>query len=245
MRILLFAALLSLPALGHADEQVATTGHVVSLETFDQYQPATFPGQWQIRGDEDVARVVYRVVEESGNRFLHARAEKQDVQIGLPRAFEPKEFPVLRWRWRVSQLPTGADERAVKTNDSAAGVYVIFDNRIMPRVIKYVWSSTLPVGTRIESPVYWRAKVVVLQSGPSAVGEWRQETVNCYQDYRDLFGAEPGEVQGIGVLTDADTTATVAEADYDDFVLLPSGAVPIEEAQGATALLWPNLTRGQ
>src|SRR5574341_1295427 len=133
MRILLLLTLLALPAIAYADEQVATTSRVVPLETFDQYQPATFPGQWQIRGDESDARVVYRIAEEGGNRFLHAHADKREVQIGLPHVFGPKEFPLLRWRWRVAQLPLGADERTVKTNDSAAGVYVVFDNQVMPR----------------------------------------------------------------------------------------------------------------
>ena len=245
MRILLFVLLLSLPALGYADGQVATTGRVLPLETFDEYQPASFPGQWKIRGDETDARVVYQIAEEGGNHFLHARAEKQDVQIGLSHVFQPKEFPLLRWRWRVDQLPSGGNERAAKTNDSAAAVYVIFDNWIMPRAIKYVWSATLPVGTHVDSPVYWRAKVVVLQSGSSGLGEWRQETVNFYQDYKDLFGAEPGEVQGIAVLTDADATASVAEADYDDFALLSVGALSAEEAKGTTARLLPDLTEGQ
>ena len=245
MKILLFVLLLSLPALGYADGQVATTGRVLPLETFDEYQPASFPGQWKIRGDETDARVVYQIAEEGGNHFLHARAEKQDVQIGLSHVFQPKEFPLLRWRWRVDQLPSGGNERAAKTNDSAAAVYVIFDNWIMPRAIKYVWSATLPVGTHVDSPVYWRAKVVVLQSGSSGLGEWRQETVNFYQDYKDLFGAEPGEVQGIAVLTDADATASVAEADYDDFALLSVGALPAEEAKGTTARLLPDLTEGQ
>jgi hypothetical protein len=238
MRIVLLAILLGFSATGYAEEQVATTGRVVSLETFDEYPPATFPTQWQVRGDEADARIVYRVAEEGGNRFLHARAEKkQDVQIGLTHTFQPQEFPVVRWRWRVTQLPPGGDERSANTNDSAAGVYVVFDNRLMPRVIKYVWSSTLPVGTRLDSPMYWRAKVVVLQSGPSALGEWRQETVNCYQDYKELFGAEPGEVQGIAVLTDADTTNSLAEADYDDFALLPANALQAEGARRVAARL--------
>lgn len=245
MRILLFVVLLSFPALGYADDQVATTGRVLPLETFDEYQPASFPGQWQVRGDEAAARVVYQVAEEDGNHFLHARSEKQDIQIGLSHVFQPKEFPLLRWRWRVDQLPSGGNERAAKTNDSAAAVYVIFDSRIIPRAIKYAWSATLPVGTHIESPVYWRAKVVVLQSGASGLREWRQETVNFYQDYKDLFGTEPGAVQGIAVLTDADATASVAEADYDDFALLPAGALPAEGAKGATAGLSPALTGGQ
>jgi hypothetical protein len=245
MKILLCVALLSLPAKGYADDQVTMTGRALPLETFDEYQPASFPEQWKVRGDEAAARVVYQVAEEGGNHFLHARSDKQDVQIGLSRVFQPKEFPLLRWRWRVDQLPSGGNEREAKTNDSAAAVYVIFDSRIIPRAIKYAWSATLPVGTHIESPVYWRAKVVVLQSGASGLWEWRQETVNFYQDYKDLFGTEPGAVQGIAVLTDADATASVAEADYDDFVLLPAGALPAEGAKGATAGLSPALTGGQ
>ena len=244
MRILLFVVLLSLPALGSADDRVAMTGRMLPLETFDEYPPASFPGQWKVRGDEADARVVYQVAEEGGNHFLHARAEKQDAQIGLSQVFQPQEFPLLRWRWRVDQLPAGGNERAAKTNDSAAAVYVIFDNRLMPRAIKYAWSATLPAGTHLDSPVYWRAKVVVLQSGASGLGEWRQETVNFYQDYKDLFGAEPGEVEGIAVLTDADATASVAEADYDDFALLSAGAFATEGAKGTTARLSPDL-RGQ
>ena len=244
MRILSLVVMLSLAAVGYAADQAAID-HVLPLETFDEYPPASFPEQWKARGDETEARGVYQVAEEGGDRFLHARAEKQDVQIGLSHVFQPKEFPLLRWRWRVDQLPSGGDERAVKTNDSAAGVYVIFDSRIVPRVIKYVWSSTLPVGTHFESPVYWRAKVVVLQSGASRLKEWLPETVNVYQDYKDLFGTEPGEVQGIAVLTDADSTASVAEADYDDFTLLPAAAVPAEEAKGAVARLSPTPAAAQ
>jgi hypothetical protein len=236
MRFLLLVTLLSFSCSAWADEQLATNKGL-SLENFEQYQPPSFPAQWQVRGDEEQARMIYHVVEENGNRFLHAHTDKQGVQIGLTRPFQAKEFPLLRWRWRVEQLPPGADERAVKTNDSAAAVYVIFDSKIMPRAIKYVWSSTLPTGTRMDSPVYWRAKVVVLQSGPAGTEEWRQETVNLYQDYKDLFGTEPGEVQGVAILTDSDATASVAEADYDDFALLPAAGAVAEKESGAAARL--------
>src|SRR5581483_1422289 len=101
---------------------------IISLDTFDTDQPLSFPKQWAVRGDEATAKAVYSVVEEDGNRFLRAYADKQDVQIGISRIIEPKEFPALQWRWRAKQLPTGADERAEKTNDSAAAVYVVFDS---------------------------------------------------------------------------------------------------------------------
>lgn len=233
MRVVFIILLLGLVTVTQANDQTLRTDQVVSLENFEQYPLQTFPNSWKVRGDEDEARIIYRVVEEDGNHFLHARAEKQAIQIGLTRTFHPKQFPVLQWRWRVQQFPAGANERALKTNDSAAGVYVVFDSTIMPRAIKYVWSASLPVGTQVNSPVYWRAKVVVLESGDAA-GEWRKETVNFYEDYKRLFGFEPGEVEGVALLTDSDTTATVAEADYDDFMLLAASDKPPQEA---TALL--------
>jgi hypothetical protein len=245
MKILVFVLLFGLPIVGYADEQVTVADHLLPLENFEEYPPASFPKQWKVRGDEAEARVVYQVAEENGNHFLHARAEKTDVQIGLAHACQPKDFPLLRWRWRVDQLPPGGNEKNVKTNDSAAAVYVVFDNRLMPRVIKYTWSATLPVGAQLDSPVYWRAKVIVLESGASGLKQWRQETANFYQDYKNLFGAEPGEVQGIAVLTDSDATAGVAEADYDDFALVPKGVLPAEEAKTTTARLSSTLTEGQ
>ncbi len=205
-------------------------------ETFQQYQAGVFPSGWKVRGSEATAQAVYRIAEEGGNRFLHAYANNQDVQIGREYRWKPRDYPILRWRWRATRLPSGADERAKKTNDSAAAVYVVFDSSLVPRAIKYVWSSTLAVGTRFDSPVYWRAKVVVLQRGPAEPGEWRQEGVNFYQDYKDLFGFEPGEVRGIAVLSDSDTMASVAEAAYDDFMLLP-GKTPAPTGPAAALSL--------
>jgi hypothetical protein len=237
MIVFLVLLALSLAHGAQASDQPTTTNQVVPLETFEEDAPSAFPKEWKVRGSEDEAKIVYRVTEENGNHFLHARAEKQSVQIGLSRTFPPQQFPVLQWRWRVKALPAGADERTLKTNDSAAGVYVVFDSTIVPRAIKYVWSASLPVGTQIDSPAYWRAKVVVLESGPPVAGEWRNETVNFYEDYKKLFGFEPSEVEGVALLTDSDTTATVAEADYDDFMLLTASAASNLRAQRTTAFL--------
>jgi Protein of unknown function (DUF3047) len=245
MKVLLLLFLCGTPLLAHAAGEPATDSRRISLDNFDTDQPLAFPRQWKARGSEEVARVVYQVAEENGNRFLHAHAEKQDEQIGISRSFQPKEFPVLQWRWRAKQLPAGGNEQATNTNDSAAGVYVVFDNTVLPRAIKYVWSSTLPVGTRFTSPVYRRSRTVVLQSGPGQVNEWKLEMVNFYSDYKELFGEEPGEVQGIAILTDSDGTKSVAEADYDDFTLLSSEAAATEEGNRTTARLAPATAGGQ
>ena len=237
MRMAFLALVLSLVGVAQVSGQTALQENEILLENFEQYPPQAFPDNWKVRGDENEARVIYRVAEENGNHFLHARAENQGVQIGLTKTFPPKQFPILQWRWRAKQFPPGANEQVLKANDSAAGVYVVFDSTLVPRAIKYVWSSSLPVGAHLTSPVYWRAKIVVLESGSISGEGWRKESVNFYEDYKQLFGDEPGEVKGVALLTDSDTTETVAEADYDDFTLFDVNAVPGGQTKGTTALL--------
>ena len=189
------------------------------LENFEQYGNNGFPSKW--RASNDDAKTIYRIESESGNHFLRARADNKAVQIGLEHTFDPKNQPRLKWRWRVSQMPPGADERVSGKHDAAAQVYIIFDNRVWPRVVKYTWSSSLPVGTQFTSPLYSRNKGIVRRSGQPDPKRWYEEEVNFLEDFKRLFGDEPGKVQGIAILTSSDATKTTAGADYDDFVLLP------------------------
>jgi hypothetical protein len=189
------------------------------LENFEQSGTNGFPSKW--RGSNDDAKTIYRIESENGNRFLRARADNQAVQIGLEHIFDPKNQPRLKWRWRVHEIPKGADERVKGKHDSAAQVYVIFDNQTRPRVVKYTWSSSLPVGTQFTSPLYSRNKGIVRRSGQPDGRRWYEEEVNFLEDFKKLFGGEPGKVQGIAILTSSDATKTAAAADYDDFVLLP------------------------
>jgi hypothetical protein len=137
-------------------------------------------------------------------------------------------------------VPAGGDEREKATNDSAAGVYVVFKGALgglVPRAVKYVWSAREPRGAAFPSPGYSTAQIVVLESGTDGAGQWRTERVDVAADYRRLFKAEPPEVQGIAVLTDSDNTGTRAAADYDDFRLLgrPGAATADGSAPGHLA----------
>jgi Protein of unknown function (DUF3047) len=189
------------------------------LENFEQSGADGFPSKW--RGSNDDAKTIYRIESENGNHFLRARADNKAVQLGLEHTFDPKTQPRLKWRWRVHQIPKGADERVSGKHDAAAQVYIIFDNQTRPRVVKYTWSSSLPVGTQFTSPLYSLNKGIVRRSGQPQGSRWYEEEVNFLEDFKKLFGAEPGKVQGIAILTSSDATKTTAAADYDDFVLLP------------------------
>jgi hypothetical protein len=181
---------------------------------------------------------LYTLGTEGGNYFLQARANGNGSIIAKELNYTLKEFPLISWRWRARTLPSGGDERYKKSGDSVAGVYLIFPSAFKPEAlknrwgitvpvpdtmkpecIKYVWSASLTPGTVTDSPYSRKTKIVVLQNGTSSLNQWMTEEVNAYEDYKRLFKKEPGVVRAVGILTDADDTASEAMADYDDIFI--------------------------
>jgi hypothetical protein len=187
-----------------------------TIEDFAQSRPGAFPTGWRVREDEGLA--VYSVQEEAGLRFLRAHARGLGIQAAKAYEWDLNAYPVLAWSWRPLQFPQGADEKDGK-NDSALAVYLIgpYSRLLGFKSVKYVWSETVPAGTRLSSS-RGRTQILVVRSGAAGRGEWVDERVNARDDYRAFF--ERGEVPepaGIAILTDADDTRSSARGDYANF----------------------------
>jgi DUF3047 family protein len=177
------------------------------------------PRRWEARGGS--ASAVYQIkAEADGNRYLAAQSKGADVQLGVQLAMKDQEAPVLSWRWRIWELPRGADERNLKTLDSAAAVYAVFGSRLFPRILKYVWSTSVPAGRSFKHPNSGRMAIIVVDSGSHSFGQWHSVTRNLVVDYKAAFGSLPGNLIALGVKTDSDSTHSSAQADYDDIRLV-------------------------
>jgi hypothetical protein len=175
-----------------------------------------FPSGWEVRKEE--GRRVYSVQEEGGLRFLRAASDGLGVQAARAHEWDLEQYPVLAWSWRPRQFPAGADEQRGK-NDSALAVYMLVPHSRVagPKAVKYIWSETVPVGTRLESN-RGLTQVKVLRSGAEGLGRWVEERANVRDDYRALFKvSESPKPAGIAVLTDADDTGSRARGDYARF----------------------------
>jgi hypothetical protein len=163
---------------------------------------------------------MFSIVNDNGNRFVKIKSQGGNTSIGIRTSFDPVEYQLLNWRWRVYKLPRGAVENIRKRSDSAAGVYVIFHGVLkLNKIIKYVWSTSLQKGIVTESPFNPNVKIVVLKTGNEGdlLGQWVNETVNLWSDYERIFKSKPPIVEAVAILSDADNTESIAEADYDDF----------------------------
>ena len=197
-----------------AGSKEAESQPVIHVENFSQFEKGTFPEGWKAKGGD--GKKVYSVRSEESNQgsYIEARATKSAVTIAKEFECDLKEYPFLTWQWRVIVPPEGGDERYKKTGDSAAGIYVIFEGRFRPKNIKYVWSASLPIGTKTQSPYNSKTKIVVLRNQSSLLNTWVCEKVNVYEDFKRLFGEKPETVKAIGIMTDSDNTESTAVAHY-------------------------------
>ncbi len=198
---------------------------VVVLEDFEGGEVGQLPPGWTWKKSDEGKHKPYRIEMEGDNRYLAARDEGESVILGKEVPWNLKKYPYISFRWRVHRLPEGGDERYSRTNDSGAAVYVFYKRKLglIPETVKYVWSSTLPVGAYTQRSGPGRPWNIVVESGSDHLGEWRTYTFNAYQAYKDTYAGEPPErALGIAVLSDANSTHSKAYADYDDILALKS-----------------------
>ena len=189
------------------------------VDNFEQYPEGKLPSSWRTwpfqRGK--AARVYITTKSEDGNKFLSATdADNISVQIMKDFNWNIIAYPTLSWRWMAITLPAGANETNPEINDSACGVYVVF-SKARQEMLKYTWSTTVPVGTVYEKRP-GKAYIVIKESGETKLGKWQTHTVNVKEDYKKIFHRELDKnPAGIAVLTDGNATSTKASCNYDDF----------------------------
>jgi len=203
------------------------------LDDFSDTPAGRVPLDWGIWRDKDkVKSLPYHVAKEEGYSYLAAADSGQSVILGKFEHWNPRRYPIMTWCWRARALPPGGDERGNDTNDSAAGVYVIFSQNWLgvPKQLKYVWSTTLPQGTIGRRNLLFRPWFFVLESGDDKLGRWVFEQVDLAAHHKlKLGGRPPHRTIGLGILTDANSTRSYAAADYTDFRVWTQAALEAGE----------------
>jgi hypothetical protein len=213
---------------------------------FSAARPGTgLPRGWEpVRLTDRKKLTDYSLTDVDGIVVLHARAAGAASGLAQFTKFDIRSAPVVDWRWKVSALVEGADNRVAAKEDSPVRLLFAFDGdksrlpfveraifyvteklsgRQLPyALLQYVWADTIPVGTVIEHPYTRRVRMLVVASGPGGVGKWQSLSRNVFDDFRHAFAEEPGDLVGVGVLTDTDNTGGSVEAWYGDIRFRPA-----------------------
>jgi len=165
------------------------------LENFQAKETDGFPLNWEHENQrsQSKGRDAYKVQAENGVNFLAAKDAGQRIKKKKI-DWDPKAFPVLTWRWRL--------QKATTDNEPIAAIYASLDTDLMfiPVFTKYVWSATKPEGTFTEGGMFSGSEIVV-QSGTKDVGQWFEERVNVYEDFKRIHQHEPApKAWGISII---------------------------------------------
>lgn len=202
------------------------------------------PAPWEIvKVNEKKKLTEFRFVSDGGTTVVYAKSEAGASGVGVPLDHDLRAAPNLSWRWKVAGLIDGADNSVGSKEDSPARIVLTFDGdksklpfsdrttialaskaygRDLPyATLMYVWANDEPVGTAISNPHTKRIQMIVASSGKAGVGQWQSLKRNVRDDYKRVFGEEPGPVKSITVFTDSDNTGTSAEAWYGDLRFSP------------------------
>lgn len=157
----------------------------VTLENFESPDEEQFPKGWDGSRSTITAKEVYAIHREGDTAFLKGKGANQRVYTKNI-DWDPRTHPILKWRWRLHVVPEKAE--------FLGAVFANLDTDLMfiPVSTKYVWSGTKAEGSVTDGGIFGAAEVVV-RSGVQPVGEWVEEEVNAYKDFKEIHQHEPAE----------------------------------------------------
>jgi hypothetical protein len=215
---------------------------VIEVGGFSKATPGQeFPEGWKPLNFPNIERKTQYTLVKDGDAVV-VKAVSDASASGLTREIRinPKEYPNLQWRWKVSNILKKGNVKVKEGDDYPARIYVTFEYdpqklnffektkyntyRILygqyPPLgaINYLWESKAPKGTIVPNPFTSRVKMIVVESGPEKVNQWIKEEQNILEDYRKAFDDDPPMITGIAIMTDTDNTGETATAYYGDIL---------------------------
>jgi hypothetical protein len=214
-------------------------GETVEAARFSRQRPGGFLGEWEpfvvLSGNTPTE---YRLVESDGAVVIEADALEGGSAIWRKIRIDLHRHPVMEWRWRVPRDSGAGGEKGASSASPPVRISLGFDgdaakldfeDRAKLRLAKvltpnglpyasllYVWLNRLPAETVYASPHTERVRHVVVESGEQHLDQWVSVRRNVLEDYRRAFGEEPGDVVGIGLMTDPGDHGGPRRAYYGD-----------------------------
>ena len=199
------------------------------------------PANWKPLTFKKIERhTVYSLIKDDDTVVVRAVAEASASGLIREIRINPKEYPIVQWRWKADSILRKGDVKRKEGDDYTARLYITFEYNSenlgffektkyeMVRLlygqypplgaINYIWESRAPKGTVVPNPYTNRVMMIIVESGPENLNQWIIEERNIYEDYKQAFGEEPPMISGVAIMTDTDNTGETATAYYGDIL---------------------------
>jgi len=194
------------------------------------------PAGWKPLTFKKIERhTVYSLLKDGDTVVVKAVSDASASGLIREIEIDPKEYPVVQWRWKATNILKKGDVHRKEGDDYPARLYITFKydaskmvkllyGEYPPlRAINYIWESHTPKGTFVPNPYTDRVMMIVVESGADRLNQWVNEERNVYGDYKQAFGEEPPKISGVAIMTDTDNTGESATAYYGDILFEKRG----------------------
>jgi hypothetical protein len=217
--IILLAFIVTLsPATSLAGEEVLFRD---DFDTLDNWEPLKFP---------KIDRMSSYTTAPQDNDECFVRAESDNSASGmlLKKEFSVFDYPMARWRWKVSNIYEKGDAARKKGDDYPLRIYInfkydtrdpavkknlkyslakIFYGEYPPyRSLNYIWANRQHQQKYLENKYTSASIMIPLQAGKANTGKWVTEEVDMLADYRAAFGEDPPKIASLAFMNDSDNT---------------------------------------
>lgn len=223
----------------------AQSSPIVEVGKFSEAsEGAALPDGWKPLTFKKIpTQTKYEVIRDGGVTVVKASSEASASGLTKAVKIDPREYPIVRWRWKIENVLKNSDVHRKEGDDYPARLYITFEydpdkvgfakklkykagralfGDIPIAALNYIWERNTPVGTIIENAFTEFAQMIVVENGPQKVGLWVDEERNLYEDYRQAFGEEPPMINGVAIMSDTDNTKERATAYYGDILFMKS-----------------------
>lgn len=216
-----------------ATEAVPSDPATAGSTAADDWHAVRLPGK---------ALTHYQWEHKGGRRALAARAERSASMWRRRLSQPPERVGEVAFSWWVDRLIEGASVAHAEREDAPARVLFGFGgdrSRLSTRnralfelahaltgeappfaTLMYAWAANAPLERVIVNARTDRVRTIVVDSGPTHLGRWRDHQRHLAQDYRRAFGEDPGPLLSVALMTDSDNTRSSASAWYGPVRLL-------------------------
>lgn len=195
----------------------------------------TLPSGWEVKGKPGTKNAEFFIEksEDGKESWLGMRADNATATFAIDLDnIDLTKTPLLKWRWRVTVFPTGADGRNSDKDDQAIGIYISEGSRFKQKSLAYRWETETPAGEE-GSAKYGMGVVTVkwigLRDKNDADGvTFIEEERNLAEDFKKAFGFIPKKIN-LGISCNSQYTKSKAEAQLDWIMLCPESSAPKSE----------------
>ena len=204
--LLLAVLLVLLPAAARA-EGLFLDERFADLE---RWQPLTFP---------KIARhSTYTVDQCDGAPCLRMQSRNAASGLVLKERFNVYDYPVLSWRWKVSNVYRRGDSGRREGDDAPARriryglARAVYGEYPPHSSISYIWDNRPTAAPFLVNAYADEARMIPVSSGPDLVGTWQEYRMDIVRDYRLAFCQDPPQQASLAVMIDSDDTGESATA---------------------------------